>query len=151
MKYSAASLDVEVRRSHLSKHDRVHIDERLLAMARVYSKCSSLEEFFIEVDLQQLEPVSWWRWTNPFAVHNAMKRRAVQTASGVFPLFFIFAALLAGGLAGLAFTAAYAAAMSLKIWLESKAKAAEARCALRQVEQVEFEDWCEENIKWPVC
>ena len=143
MRYSAASLDVEVRKSCLSKRDRVHIeDERLLAMARVYSKCSSLEEFFIEVDLLQLEPVSWWRWTNQFAVHHAMKRRAVRTASGVFPLFCIVAALLADGLAGLAFTAAYAAALSLKIWLESKA--AEARRALHELE---FEDRCEENIK----
>lgn len=50
----------------------------LVTMAKVYSKCSTIEEFWVNADLMHLKPVSRWRWTNPFAVHYAMKNKVVS-------------------------------------------------------------------------
>ena len=50
----------------------------LVIMAKVYSKCSTIEEFWVKVDLMHLKPMSRWRWTNPFAVHYATKNKAIR-------------------------------------------------------------------------
>lgn len=60
------------------KHKHSTKTNDLVTMAKVYSKCSTIEEFWVKADLMHLKPVSRWRWTNPFAVHYAMKSKAIR-------------------------------------------------------------------------
>ena len=60
------------------KHKHNVCRKDLVTMAKVYSECSTIEEFWVKADLMHLTPVSRWRWTNPFAVHYAMKNKAVR-------------------------------------------------------------------------
>lgn len=68
------------------------LDDKLLAMAKLYTASNSIDEFLVLVDLH-INEVPYYRWSNPFVILDALKnKRTKRLFSICFPI-----AIFAGG------------------------------------------------------